>query len=531
MQEELRLLAESIDLRAQHPATLHLLARTKKAPHSVFGESDLREAQSVYPGDFWLNFELGHALHEQKHREEAIRFYTAAVALRPNSAAARNNLGNVFLDQKNVVEAIAYYHKAIELDPKMAPAHNNLGNAFHVQKKMEEAIACYKTAIEVSPTYAVPHLNLGLRLADDLKDYSNAISCFRRALEIDSNYVDAYTALGNALRDQNKLDEAIRHYRKAIELGPKHFHAYSYLGTVLRHQKKWDEADRLVQQVHRNRPESPKATTISASRCASKGSWTRLLMPIGGLSPSTRTLATPTSASPSPCAASRSGPRPSRPTERPSPSSRRTPRAHSDLGSLLAGEKWDDAIASYRTAIELDSICFLAHTGIGDVLVAQNKRAAAVLSYRRAWKSSRPPPPPIANSTPPKSMDLRRCPLRPRLRPPITGKVTEAINAYRRAIELDPHCEPAWQYLGWVQYRFGKWRASIETLEKSCKIQQGGTGDAGQWIVLALAHARLAAQETLLQTERVHHEAEARRRYEQADKQIDSWSRARPRTR
>ena len=86
----------------------------------------------------------------------------------------------------------------------------------------------------------------------------------------------------------------------------------------------------------------------------------------------------------------------------------------------------------------------------------------------------------------------------------------------------------AWQYLGWIHYRTGNWKSSIEALEKSCKLQPGGTGDAGQWIVLALAHARLAAQEGLPEKEREHHEAEARRRYDEANKIIDGWWRVRP---
>jgi len=64
-------------------------------------------------------------------------------------------------------------------------------------------------------------------------------------------------------------------------------------------------------------------------------------------------------------------------------------------------------------------------------------------------------------------------------------------------------------------------------LEKSCELQEG-TGDCGQWIALALADARLAASEGLPTEEREHHNAEARRWFDQANKQIDSWWRVRP---
>jgi hypothetical protein len=73
--------------------------------------------------------------------------------------------------------------------------------------------------------------------------------------------------------------------------------------------------------------------------------------------------------------------------------------------------------------------------------------------------------------------------------------------------------------LGWVQYRAGNWKASIEALEKSCKLQKGG--DGGQWIVMSLAHGKLANEKELPEPERARHKAEARRWYDQAVKQID----------
>jgi hypothetical protein len=77
--------------------------------------------------------------------------------------------------------------------------------------------------------------------------------------------------------------------------------------------------------------------------------------------------------------------------------------------------------------------------------------------------------------------------------------------------------------LGWIQYRLGNWKASIEALENSCKLQ-GGTGDGGQWIVMALAHEKLGNDMNLLAPERAAHKAEARRKYDDAVKSIDRWT-------
>jgi tetratricopeptide (TPR) repeat protein len=208
-QEDLRRLADSINIRAQHPATLVSLARTlKRVKHSDSALRLLRDAQYVKPGDFWLNFELGAALYEQKDHEGASRFYTAAVAIRPNSVAA----------------------------------HNNLGNALREQKKLDEAIAAYRTAIDLDPKYAKAPNNLGCLLCDDLRDYENAAVCFRKAIELDPKDASAHCNLGNVLVKQNRLDEAVDSYKRATDLEPEYASAYRGLGNVLHFQKNLDEA-------------------------------------------------------------------------------------------------------------------------------------------------------------------------------------------------------------------------------------------------------------------------------------------------
>ena len=119
VQEELRRLAESIDVRRQHPATLVSPARTfRRAGDLDSAVRILRHAQYIYPGDYWVNFELAFVLNEQTDHEGAVRFYTAAAAIRPNLAAAHTNLGVPLSRQKRWDEAIAAWRKAIELDPK-----------------------------------------------------------------------------------------------------------------------------------------------------------------------------------------------------------------------------------------------------------------------------------------------------------------------------------------------------------------------------------------------------------------------------
>jgi serine/threonine protein kinase/tetratricopeptide (TPR) repeat protein len=140
------------------------------------------------------------------------------------------------------------------------------------------------------------------------------------------------------------------------------------------------------------------------------------------------------------------------------------------LGNALAEQhRLDEAIAWHHKAIELDPKHVKAHNALGNDLYGQRK-------------------------------------------------LDEAIAWYRKAIELDPKSVIAWQCLGWVQYRAGNWKASIEALEKSCILQN--PGDFGQWIVMSLAHWKLAIEKDLPEQERDRHMTEARRWYDHAVKQI-----------
>ena len=52
-------------------------------------------AQARFPQDFWLNLDLGSALHKANRLEEALGYYRAALALRPQTSVAHHNVGAV----------------------------------------------------------------------------------------------------------------------------------------------------------------------------------------------------------------------------------------------------------------------------------------------------------------------------------------------------------------------------------------------------------------------------------------------------
>jgi eukaryotic-like serine/threonine-protein kinase len=487
----------------------------------------LKKGQRLHPQDYWINGNLGLCLMQlnSPQRDDAIRYLTAAVALRPEAALSHSNLGNALRAQGNLDEAVACYRsaielhhppsasvvrdmglalfgqrkldeaiaafrKTIELDPKFASAYIDLGLALLGQKKLDEAAAAFRKATELNPTDGVIYNKLGFGLLSDNK-LDEAIVAFREAVKLKPQSAFYHVNLGVALQRNNQPDEAIAAFRKAIEIDPKVTQGYINLGQALLGQKKPDEA---IAAFRKATELSPMDGGAHNSLGLAQQSNNNLDEAVGAFRAAVKL----------------------------------NPKAagyYVNLGrALQSNNKPDEAIAVFRKAIELDSKYPAGYINLGHALFGQ-KKLEAVAAYRTAIELN------------PNDADARDSLIRclselawalATYAEPARRDPGRAVSMALEAVELAPQSEWAWQWLGWVQFRIGNWQGSIEALERSCKLHPGGAGDANQWIVLALAHAQLAAQEGLPEKERAHHEAEARRRYEQADKQIDSRWRVRP---
>jgi tetratricopeptide (TPR) repeat protein len=184
-------------------------------------------------------------MQAQKDHAGAVRYYSAAVSIRPNSSGAHTSLGRGLRDQGKLAEAIAVLRKAIELSPTTpGTAREDLYELLRGQGKLDDAIAVLRKAVEIDPKYAYAQNNLGVALYNDLKDYDMAVECFRKAIELRPKNALYWVNLSRPLLSQGKHDDAIAACRKAIEIDPNSkeaAHAYFQIGKVLENQGKPDE--------------------------------------------------------------------------------------------------------------------------------------------------------------------------------------------------------------------------------------------------------------------------------------------------
>jgi serine/threonine protein kinase/tetratricopeptide (TPR) repeat protein len=163
----------------QPPGSLVLLANILVTRDARSAAVDLlQRAQQRHPDDFWINHDLAfHLAHGKQPRlDEAVGFYRAAVALRPQSPGAHLNLGRALADQGRHKEAEAAYREAIRLNPDYAMAYSNLGGALSDQGRHKEAEAAFREAIALKPDYAMTYSNLGAVLADQGLPWRTATS-------------------------------------------------------------------------------------------------------------------------------------------------------------------------------------------------------------------------------------------------------------------------------------------------------------------------------------------------------------------
>jgi pentatricopeptide repeat protein len=125
--------------------TLSLLVQL--ADETEQSRSLLRQAQREHPHNFHLTFQLAWGAP----LEEAIRFYTAALSIRPRNAPTAFFLGNALRARGRLDEAIALYRKATLLDPGFARAYCALINTLLRQGKPDEANAVFRKALESRP--------------------------------------------------------------------------------------------------------------------------------------------------------------------------------------------------------------------------------------------------------------------------------------------------------------------------------------------------------------------------------------------
>ncbi len=514
-------------------------------------EEVFRAGLRRFPDDVWLNYDFAKFLAARLRGEEALRYYSVARALRPETA---HDLGHLLENRGQMQDAVAVFQdlvrrrvengrhwmcyaellnktgdfagsrsafdkavailrRRIELKPDDSDSYNHLGSALHNQGKLDEAIAAYQVAIRLRVEYGAAHENLANALGDQSR-INEAIAEYSTAIRLMPSDASPHVNLGILLCDVKRdYDAAIAEFREAIRLKPDHAMAHSNLGVALNHQGKLHEASAEFKTAMRINPE--------------------LAYPHSGLGNALRYQGKLDEAIAEYREAIRIKPNYAEP--------------HNNLANALSDQgKLEEAIAEYKTAIRVDPNYAYPHNGLGKILSNQGKLDEAIAEFHAAIRIKTDFGEPHDNL----GNELRKqgkldeaiaeCKIAIEINPNDAnphnglgnalkdqGKPEDAIAEYKTAIRIDPAHATAHNNLAWAlalspkrsqhdydeslvharkavdlapknegnfntlalaEYRSGRWDESLKAGKRSMEL--GGGGIAYDWFLQAMAHCQ-----------------------------------------
>ncbi|HJZ59568.1 MAG TPA: tetratricopeptide repeat protein, partial [Gemmataceae bacterium] len=163
---------------------------------------------------------------------EAVRYFTAAVALRPNNPGVLVNRAQALSEAHDVEAAILDLRRAAALAPNYAVAHTSLGHALFVKGDQEGALAALRRAIALDPKSGRALSNIGL-VYMDRGDLAVAVEFQRKALAADPKDRTTRFHVGEALGRLGKWQEAISSYEDLTRLLPNDAWGFNQLAWLL----------------------------------------------------------------------------------------------------------------------------------------------------------------------------------------------------------------------------------------------------------------------------------------------------------
>ncbi len=469
----LRLLAEAPGATAQPPTTALILANHLRRAVDWAGAGEvLRRAQQHQPGDFWLNYQLGAflefegpALKDRARGNEALGFYRAAVAARPQSPAPHVALGQALWRRGRAGEAEAAFREALKRNAGYPEAHEALARFLEGRGRKAEAEAAYREALKRKADDAEAHYAFA-RFLERQGRKAEAEASFHQAVRLKPDSSLAHEALARFLEGQGRKAEAEAAFHQAVRVWPDGLSARAALARFLERQGRSEETEAAYREAVRRHPDSPRGHQGLARFLESRG---RTEAAEAGYREATRIRPDdPQAHVVLSCFLARQGRGDEavgafRAALRISPDD---PQGHSNLGLLLWRQgRPREAEAAFREAARLGADDPWTQYDLGNFLDRQERASDAAAAFRRAVRLTLGPRQPSRFTLP-----ATKVPSVGRLLEG-QGRKQEAEAAYRSATRLRPHDPWAHADLGRFLARQGRGEEASAAYRQAAKFR------------------------------------------------------------
>lgn len=167
--------------------------------------------------------------------------FTQAQSLAPALPLPWVGIGLVYVGQGRLESAISSLQSALSIEPDLVIAHQQLAQLFSQKRQFDLAIDHYQQVITLAPKAASGYAGLGVVLATQGR-FSEAIVQFDKSIEIDPDNPVTHHHLGETLGWLNHLQQAVSALKTSLRLDPARVESHYQLGVMLMRQQLYQQA-------------------------------------------------------------------------------------------------------------------------------------------------------------------------------------------------------------------------------------------------------------------------------------------------
>jgi putative PEP-CTERM system TPR-repeat lipoprotein len=182
--------------------------------------------------DVFAHYCAGAIYQKSDRTEEALVEFNSALAIEPDSSFVLLRVGMIQLSQKKFSEARKSLTKAVEVDPSLHHAYTLLASVYYTEGDVEAAIGQYEMAIKADPEKVSPYLALGELYIREKRE-RDAIQVYEDLVKLKPDVPLIWFKLGILYSKEGKMQEAVDIFRKAIVLKPDLIEARLGLAVTL----------------------------------------------------------------------------------------------------------------------------------------------------------------------------------------------------------------------------------------------------------------------------------------------------------
>lgn len=246
-----------------YPALFNLgyMQVTRNRPD--LAEPWLAQACALQAREYQCLYLHGLVLSKLGRREDGLRRWQQALALRPQDAGLLMTMAVEYGEGRYFGEAAAAARRALQLRPDDKRTHFIAIKALHDNGDRRLALQTAQRTLARFPGSARAHFEYPFALQRQGR-HAESNEHLERALEMQPGYEEPHFFLGEALVSIGRTEEAVPHFRQAADLRPDYVQALASLGRALTSLGRLEEAERELRRLAGIAPDRPDAHVLLA---------------------------------------------------------------------------------------------------------------------------------------------------------------------------------------------------------------------------------------------------------------------------